>query len=152
MKISFPVLVIALAFLTSCQSNSSKNETADLAKTDTVTNIKECFLYINKMDTATLSLNAADKHITGTLSYNLFEKDKNNGVISGIVKGDTIIADYAFQSEGQNTIRQVVWLRKGDQLIEGFGDIAEVNGKTIFKKISDLKFEQSMVFEKTECK
>ena len=90
--------------------------------------------------------------MNGTLSYNLFEKDKNNGTITGIVKGDTIIADYTFQSEGTTSTREVVWLKKNDDLVEGFGDTEELKGKMKFKNTSNLRFDQSMVFKPIVCK
>jgi hypothetical protein len=155
MKNILPLLAIAgLSFMTACQSEhktAAKNDTIPSISDSTATNT-QCFLYAKNRDTATLKISIADNKVNGDLAYNLFEKDKNKGKIVGIVKGDTLISDYTFQSEGTTSVRQVVLLKKGDQLIEGFGDIEEVDGKTRFKNMSKLKFENSIVFAKTDCK
>ncbi|RZK16174.1 MAG: hypothetical protein EOO86_15385 [Pedobacter sp.] len=153
MKKLIPFLTLAVAFFASCQSKSTTSDTADTSIGSTETaNSSLCYQSIKNRDTASVTLNIEDDKVTGSLTYNLFEKDKNNGVIAGIIKGDTIIADYTFQSEGTTSIRQVAWLKQSDQLIEGFGDVEEVDGKTQFKNIGKLSFGKSMVFTKTDCK
>ena len=156
MKKLIPTLVVAAAFFASCQNNNSKTSTSSdsSALGDVVTDSSStaCFLFNKNRDTANLNLNTIDSKVSGTLNYKLYEKDKNSGVIAGIVKGDTIIADYTFQSEGTSSVRQVVWLKKGDQLIEGFGDVEDADGKTKFKNISKLIFGDAIVFNKTTCK
>ena len=155
MKNIIPVIAIATVFMASCQSNTNKTtstQDSTLVSADPKTNGSNCYLYSKNRDTATLTIKVTDNKVSGDLSYNLFEKDKNKGTIEGIVNGDTLITDYTFQSEGATTTRQVVLLKKGDQLIEGFGDIEEVDGKTKFKNISKLKFENSILFDKIDCK
>jgi len=60
--------------------------------------------------------------------------------------------NYTFQSEGKTSIREVAFLKKGDQLAEGFGDVEEVKGKTKFKDLSKLKFDGLMTFDNIDCK
>lgn len=154
MKKILSILAIASASLAACQNNSGRKTANgnDSTSTNGKSSSKECYQYVLNRDTAYLSLDLEDEQVTGSLEYKLFEKDNNNGVIAGIVKGDTIIADYTFQSEGKTSTRQVALLKQGNQMIEGFGDIEEVEGKTIFKNTSKLTFDKSMVFKKTECK
>ncbi len=152
MRNIIPILAIFTSTMVACQGNSTKSTATDAKVAETDTNSNQCFKYINKKDTASLSLVIKDDKVNGTLSYNLFEKDKNNGTITGIVKGDTIIADYTFQSEGTTSTREVVWLKKNDDLVEGFGDTEEVKGKMKFKNTSNLRFDQSMVFKPIVCK
>ncbi|MCX2572948.1 hypothetical protein [Pedobacter sandarakinus] len=150
MKRTIPIVAMALMSLAACQNNTNSNG-EETKNSQAENNGAECFEYVNNKDTANLKLNFDDDKITGTLAYNLFEKDKNDGVIAGIVKGDTLIADYTFNSEGTTSTRQVVWLKQDGKLVEGFGDIEEVDGKTMFKNVSSLTFGKSMVFTKTEC-
>jgi len=155
MKKLLSILTIAAVFMVACESKTTTSTTTDStmnSSTETQTGSAQCFQYIKNRDTADLTLNIEDEKVTGSLSYNLFEKDKNNGVIAGIVKGDTIIADYTFQSEGTTSIRQVAWLKQNDQLIEGFGDVEEVDGKINFKNTRKLTFGKAMIFSKTDCK
>ncbi|KLT65874.1 hypothetical protein [Pedobacter sp. BMA] len=149
--------IIAAGFFASCQGGTAKKTQAKIDSTivsgaETVQDSSYCYQYINKRDTATLSFKQDGNTISGSLGYNLYEKDKNAGTISGLVKGDTIVADYTFQSEGKSSVREVVWLKKGETLVEGFGDVQDVNGKTKFKDINKLTFGDAMVFTKTTCK
>ena len=152
MKNIITALAIFTSALAACQSNSTKTPSSNAEVTKTEDSPKHCYQYISQKDSAFLSLETKNNQVTGTLSYNLFEKDKNNGAITGIVKGDTIIADYTFQSEGMTSIREVVWLKKNDQLLEATGDIEEINGKAKFKNLSTLSFGKSMIFKKTDCR
>lgn len=152
MRHIIPILAIFVSAMIACQGNNTQTTATNTKVAETDTNSKQCFQYINNKDTASLSLVTNNGTVNGVLSYNLFEKDKNNGTVAGIVKGDTIIADYTFQSEGTTSSRQVVWLKKNDQLIEGSGDVEEVKGKMKFKNTFSLRFDPSMVFKPITCK
>ncbi len=67
------------------------------------------------------------------------------------MKGDTIIAEYIFNSEGRSSIREIVLLRKDGKLYEGYGDVEERKGKMVFKDRSKLLFGDAIVFSKTDC-
>jgi hypothetical protein len=110
-----------------------------------------CYTYIKNKDTATLTMISSGPITTGELKYNLYEKDKNTGIFEGELRGDTLIAEYTFNSEGTESVRQVAFLKKGNQLIEGFGDVEEKNSKMMFKDTSKLTFGQSIVFNKVDC-
>jgi len=152
MKKLIPIFTLATAVLLSCQSKSSDSENADSTSNTNETETAQCYSYTANRDTASLTLNFENDKVTGSLAYSLYEKDKNNGVVAGIVKGDTILADYTFQAEGTTSIRQVAWLKRNNQLLEGFGEVEEVDGKTQFKNVKKLNFGKSMVFTKTDCK
>ncbi|MGM9475401.1 hypothetical protein ACS5PU_03180 [Pedobacter sp. GSP4] len=157
MKNIIPVLGLAALLMASCQGGTAKKTQAKIDSTivtnaEAAPNSVECYQYIKNRDTATLSFKSDDNKVTGTLGYNLYEKDKNAGTIAGVVKGDTIIANYTFQSEGQTSVREVVFLKKENQLIEGFGDIREVKGETKYKDVNKLKFDGSIAFGKIDCK
>lgn len=140
--------------LAACNSNSTQtSNTANTTPSDSsIQNTQQsCFQYIKDKDTARITMMSSGVITTGELSYNLYEKDKNNGVFEGELHGDTLIAEYTFNSEGRESIRQVGFLKKGDQLIEGYGDQEEKNGKMMFKNTSKLSFSNSIVFNKTAC-
>lgn len=138
-----------------CQSNKKADKTIDSASKAVVTSVKstrECYTFVKDKDSAALSMDYSGTNVTGTLNYNLYEKDKNNGTIAGIIKGDTIIADYTFNAEGTKSVRQVAFLKKGNQLLEGFAEVEENNGKVIFKDPGSLKFESKyIVFKQVDC-
>lgn len=143
-----------LACLGACTQTTKV--TGDKAQTDSGTNIpvaeQSCYAYIKGKDTAQLTLITTGIVSTGELKYKWFEKDQNMGTIEGEMHGDTLIAAYTFNSEGQKSVRQVAFLKKGNQLLEGFGEIEEKDGQTRFKDLKKLDFSKAMVFEKVACK
>ena len=92
------------------------------------------------------------QEVNGKLSYNIVGKDKNEGSLIGNMKGDTLIADYTFMSEGVSSIREVAFLQKDGAFIEGFGDVIEANGKFSFKDKTKLKFDAKNTLTKVDCK
>lgn len=144
-------IALSLSACTSNNSNQTANDSAAVDTTITNSSQQSCYAYIKDRDTAKLTMINSGTIATGKLSYNLYEKDKNNGVLEGELRGDTLVADYTFNSEGKKSVRQVVFLKKGDQLIEGFGDVQETNGKMVFKNMANVKFGEGMVFNKVEC-
>lgn len=152
-----------ISLLFSCTNDQAKKNIGDSTTVkivDTITtpapvktNTADCYQYIQNRDTATLQLKITGDELTGELNYNLFEKDKNKGKIAGELKGDTIIAEYTFDSEGLRSVREVIFVKKADgKLYEGFGEVEEKGGKTVFKNRSALKFDQGMAFSKADCK
>lgn len=85
--------------------------------------------------------------VHGTFKYNLSEKDKNTGTIKGVFKGDLLIADYLFMSEGITSTRQIVFKVEDKALLEGFGDIEEKDGKVVFKDVNQLKYNPQFKLE-----
>lgn len=157
MKIKFLLPVIAIASLASCSDGSTKNppgaaeNTPDSAKVHDSTTAY-CYSSTRKRDTVLLHININGEKVQGELEYNLYEKDRNKGDLEGVLKGDTLIANYKFLSEGVESVRQVVFLKKGNDLIEGFGESEEKNGKIMFKDIRALNFDNSFILQKVDCK
>jgi hypothetical protein len=154
MKKLFFLLFISIAIFTACQNNNTEQKSANSEEPDT--NIipaseQFCYQYIKNKDTATMTMMSSGPITTGELKYNLYEKDKNTGIFEGELKGDTLIAEYTFNSEGKESVRQVAFLKKGNQLVEGFGEVEEKNGKMMFKDKSKLTFGDSMIFNKVDC-
>ncbi|SEA11442.1 hypothetical protein [Pedobacter hartonius] len=154
MNKSILLLTAIAGFLTACQNKTSEEQVDSLAKSpDTVpSQSKACYAYIKDRDTVSLSYTIAGNAIAGEFSNNLFEKDKNSGEINGIIKGDTILADYTAKGEGVTSVRQVAFLKKGTQLLQGYGDTKEEGGKLVFTKPHDLKFISAVALTASDCK
>jgi hypothetical protein len=141
-------LVVASTVLAACNSEEKTTATADsLTAAPADTSIVQtaqtfsdgCYAYIKNRDTASLNLKVAGEEITGDLSYKLFEKDSNKGTIAGEIKGDTIIAEYDFNSEGTRSIREIVFLKKDGKLYEGYGEVETKGTKVVFKNRAACK-------------
>ncbi|WP_125719351.1 hypothetical protein [Flavobacterium ustbae] len=114
---------------------------------------KQCYSYSGNDNFVDLSFNVnSHQEVNGTLSYNYTGKDKNEGILVGNMKGDTLIAEYTFTSEGISSVREVAFLNRDATFIEGYGETVEANDKITFKDKSKLKFDQKNVLTKVDCK
>jgi len=144
--------VVFVLFIVSCHDNGSNERDLVIKKdTDTIRNydvgtsspkesLSSCYESSSSKDTVFLSVFGSSKVITGALNYHYNEKDNNNGTIRGFMHGDTLIADYIFMSEGKASVRQVVFLKQGNDFIEGYGDAEERDGKMVFKDMNTISF------------
>lgn len=113
----------------------------------------QCYALRANGNVIELSFNVnSHQEVNGKLHYSISGKDKNEGTLIGNMKGDTLIADYTFTSEGVSSVREVAFLQKDGALIEGFGDVIQANDKVTFKDKSKLKFDQKNTLTKTDCK
>lgn len=111
-----------------------------------------CYQMILKRDTALLNLTVKDTTVTGNLRYNFYEKDRNSGTLKGVLRNDLIFADYAFQSEGMTSVREVVFRIQDNSLLQGFGDLKEQDGKIVFQDKKNLQFQTANPFLKVACR
>jgi hypothetical protein len=142
-------LLISLTLLFSCDTEEKKDSQAeDTKKQSSPIN---CYRYANAGDTIQLKLIHIGNAITGTLVYDYKEKDRNRGTIQGSMKGNLLVADYTFQSEGVQSVRQVAFKLEENSFIEGYGDIDSQNDKVQFKNLDSLKFNNSMKLVGIAC-
>jgi hypothetical protein len=111
----------------------------------------QCFKSIKGNDTVYLKLEKFPNVVTGNLAYDFHEKDGNTGTIDGVFKGDTLIADYTFMSEGQQSVRQVAFLIKDTTVTEGYADMMDENGKMVFKNTNLLDFSNGLQLKAIPC-
>jgi len=112
---------------------------------------KHCYENYSEKDSVKLELITNDNKVTGTLQMRLFNKDENKGTFIGKMKGDTLIADYIFMSEGTRSVRQIAYLKRNKTLIEGYGNVEEKDGKMVFKNIAKLNFNDITPLEEVSC-
>lgn len=108
-----------------------------------------CYSYEENGDSVSLQMKTIGNEVTGSMVYSLAEKDKNTGTFKGTINNNILIADYTFQSEGVESTRQIAFEIKGDQLIEGYGDMTDDGIK--FKDVAQLKFTSTMPLSKVDC-
>lgn len=109
----------------------------------------ECYTYDANGNLIELQLHYDTDSISGTLNYALADKDSNIGTFKGKLVNNVLIAEYTFQSEGMESVRQVAFQLIGDKLIEGYGDMIEEG--THFKDVTQLKFTSNMPLSKVIC-
>lgn len=155
MKNKILVLALVSGIFFSCKKKEEQLSTDEL-KSDVpqeqAAAVKECYEYTQKKDTIQVNILVQGENVSGDLIYKLFEKDQNIGKISGTISGDTLNATYTFMSEGKESMRQVVFLRKNKTLLEGYGESEEKDGKMVFKSMKDLNFTSSLQLLEVPCK
>jgi hypothetical protein len=138
----------SLALLVACHEQHPQTTQEPAAPTLTG---PQCYAYLSTQDTVRLTLATIQPTVTGQLSYRYFEKDRNQGTIRGTMHGDTLLADYTFQSEGTTSVRQVAFLRRDTGFIEGFGAVAERQGQTVFAQPHTLQFDAKYTLLSVAC-
>ncbi len=111
----------------------------------------QCYIYASTTDTIRLTLRTTQPTVTGELTYRYFEKDRNQGTLRGTMHGDTLLADYTFQSEGVTSVRQVAFLRRDTGFLEGFGPVVERDGRVVFTQPGLLHFDAKYTLLPTAC-
>lgn len=138
----------SLLLLAACHEQSTQASQEPTAPAPTG---PQCYAYRTDTDTVRLTLQTTQPTVTGQLAYRYFEKDRNTGTISGTMHGDTLLADYTFQSEGTTSVREVAFLRRDIGFVEGYGPVAEVQGKTILKLPRTLHFDAKYTLLPVPC-
>lgn len=153
------LVFIALLFLAMISCNSNDGSTSAIIK-DSLTNdspshalpksLSGCYSMIQQKDTVTLRINVSDSNVSGRLQYKWHEKDHNDGVIKGTLRNNRIVANYTFQSEGMNSVREVIFAIREDSLFEGYGEIVVKSDTARFANPSELTFMKNP-FIKVDC-
>ncbi|WP_439488626.1 hypothetical protein [Algoriphagus sp.] len=153
MKTLFTLVLAALAMI-ACEG-PKKDTPIDAAFSPREEHLEalntECFQYVGERDTVLLTTTIDGTNLTGTLDYSFFEKDKNSGTIEGEIRGDLLIAEYTFQSEGQTSKRQVVFKNTDEGWKEGYGDMKAVDGIPVQVNIDSLDFSHAMALIPVPC-
>ncbi|REA60888.1 hypothetical protein DSL64_13380 [Dyadobacter luteus] len=152
MKTIKAVPFIAIALLTAaCNSNPTQNTAIDTKRSEKDSTFNICFSSMVKKDTVLLNAHMSGDSVTGSLGYKLYEKDQNNGSLLAKMYGDTLRGMYTFMSEGKESVREVIFIKKDTVLIEGYGPLKEVDGKTVFEDAANIKFN-GIVLTEAPCK
>ncbi|MBT0608198.1 hypothetical protein [Aequorivita echinoideorum] len=112
---------------------------------------KQCYRYTTAKDTVVLKFEKTGNEVTGELRYQYFEKDRNNGIIKGKMVGDTLFADYTFNSEGRSSVREVAFLLQENSFVEGYAEVEEIGGKFKFKENASFTWNNTMPLKKMDC-
>ncbi|MCM4162738.1 MULTISPECIES: hypothetical protein [unclassified Arenibacter] len=108
-----------------------------------------CYSYDTNNNTVNIEITGIQNGVTGKLTYTLDGKDRNSGVFTGHLNGDKLIGEYSFMSEGIQSKREVAFLVKADQLIEGYGELNEDG--TAFVDKNNISYTSAMPLTKTDC-
>ncbi len=158
MKLTAALFSAFIILFSSCSNTADESATSDSlekksndSRSSTTTNSSDCYRYVNNNDTVVMKITENDGAVSGTLMYDFFEKDKNTGTIKGEMKGDMLLAQYTFMSEGMESVRAVAFKKMGKNFIEGSGESEAKNGQDVFKNIDSLSFSNSVMLSPYDC-
>ncbi|WP_185146643.1 hypothetical protein [Chryseobacterium sp.] len=112
---------------------------------------QSCYIGAVGKDSVFMSIDDNLGTITGKLRYKNFEKDSSFGDVAGSQNGDTLKLFYTFQSEGMTSNREIYFLRKDGNLLEGIGEQKTEGNDAVYINPSKLKFENGHTMRPTEC-
>src|SRR5690606_22746410 len=126
----YTIALVALA--AACNNPKGTNVSLDVIdslgseSTDTIqktaVKLQPCYLATIGKDSAFLKITVSDStKISGELQYKFHEKDQTIGEISGEISSDTLTVMYTFSSEGKKSEREITFLIRDEQVIEGIG-------------------------------
>ncbi len=153
-KIILGALVLIVGFLLFTRSDKTvvQNPPTNNQPVVTQSQIEGC--YVQKLAKDVYTLNVQEENngaITGTLKFDNFEKDSSSGTFMATYKDEVLLGDYAFASEGTNSIMEVAFKKSGDNFVRGFGEV-DVKGDTVtFQDITKITFDPKDTFMKVSC-
>ncbi|HEY6171913.1 MAG TPA: hypothetical protein VIX80_06625 [Candidatus Kapabacteria bacterium] len=147
MKRTFLGLVACISILSSCKNEPKQTPEQQPASVNTT----QCYSYATDKDTVSLKLTFEGNEVMGDLSYKYFQKDQSKGTLIGVMTGDTLFAIYTFTSEAVESTREVAFLKKGNDLVEGYGNVQEKDGLVIFANKGSLDFSSKILLKLVEC-
>ncbi|MEP7373364.1 MAG: hypothetical protein ABI675_08200 [Chitinophagaceae bacterium] len=134
---------------TEIKVDSSNQETTTKPISDALSS--GCYSQIAGRDTASLQIENKDSSINGSLSYAIFQKDRNDGTLQAEITGDILKGWYLFKSEGIISVRQVAWKIKGKELWPGTGEVVEKSDTVVFSFPDKLQYDSTRPFKKVNC-
>jgi hypothetical protein len=155
MRSKFFAACFAMTVLISCNKKDENKKPLETAAPEATAMLKgkSCYTYAKGMDTISMTLAMNANNANGELQFKNHQKDSSSGTFSGTFIGDTLFADYTFQSEGTTSVMEKVFLKKGNTLVAGFGDMEERNNKQCFIDPKNVTFDPNgIVLEQSDCK
>ena len=146
-KILFSIALVTLFI--SCKKETATTPTVIIEKPKPSRDV--CYAYDLRGSKIELQLHyiSDSDSITGTLNFAFAEKDSNKGTIKGKVTDENLIADYTFQSEGMQSVRQVAFKLKDNKATLGYGEMT--SDGTHFKNVTTVKFDSGVSLTKEDC-
>ncbi|RZK48913.1 MAG: hypothetical protein EOO99_08395 [Pedobacter sp.] len=159
MKQTFLYFLFASALISfaSCAGESNKTSSTvppdslflqeDTALTNS-SDITGVYYYQANGDSVRLHILQTSPQVSGDLIFALREKDRNTGTFTGQLENDILVADYTFQSEGMESVRQIAFKITATSAIPLYGDVEEKDGKIFFKSLKTLHPDPNMILKK----
>jgi hypothetical protein len=161
-------LIISLFFFCSSCNNNTKTvsaETKDTVSRNSSTEDRagttapeaatidavNCYMQIVKRDTIVLHIKKLGDAISGKLSFDNYEKDGSTGSVKGREDGDVLKLIYSFASEGMNSVMEVYFKKRGNDLLRGVGEMQTKGDTAYFLYPDKISYPGNGIMKKTDC-
>ncbi|MBC7747379.1 MAG: hypothetical protein H7Z76_02150 [Methylotenera sp.] len=147
-------LLLTCSGLGSCKNNQSEKIIEAKEAKELVS--EQCYKAVYEKDTLDLKINTfKDGEITGDMVMAIANMPKKVGEIAGEFKGDTLFASYTFiqGTDKEKTFKNpMAFLKRGNELILGNGQIQITLGASHFVKGESIDFERvKYKFSEVDC-
>lgn len=112
--------------------------------------VQTCYVANTGKDSVFVSLDDNLGTFSGKMKYKNFEKDSSSGDLIGTKNGDTLKLIYTFASEGNTSEREINFLVKDGNLVEGIGEHKTENRNELYANPAQLKYT-GQILKKTDC-
>ena len=90
-------------------------------------------------------LSQAGEAFEGTLRFKNYQKDSSSGPYKGTYIDGILFGEYSFQSEGMDSVIQVLFKKSADGFIRGYGKMNAAGDR--FANLNGITYNSSAVFE-----
>ena len=146
------ILVMQLCSCSESDKNKKEEKPALKINIPVALQLTGCYEMIIATDTAFLKIEQNAQLLNGFLKYKRKEKDSNTGTVILTISENRAEGYYTFQSEGQTSVRQIVFKISNNGLAEAYGDIKMQNDTAVYTYPHALNFEEKHSFNKISCK
>lgn len=149
-----PILLFSCNKKTEKANESLKSDTISdttNAVVDTLGSKSYCYMGVTGKDSVFVTIDDNLGTITGKMSYKNHEKDSSKGDLTGFKSGDTLKLTYEFSSEGTISKRDIFFLQKKENLLEGIGTQKNENEQMMYADESKISYKDGQEFEIADC-
>ena len=147
------VVVLFLAVLAFAWSGKKGEVVNTLFVVEESRSVLGCYIAGTPKDVYTLHIQSQEgEYASGTLVFKNFEKDSSSGTFIGTYKSGILLGDYAFQSEGLDSVIQVIFKKSGENFVRGYGEVNAEGNR--FIDLNNITYDSSSslsVFKKMDC-
>ncbi len=149
----FPVFILAACNNTSVTTTAAKTDSTQTGQIISVSTIdvSGCYRQVLQRDTVLLQIQQSGDSVSGTMSFDNYQKDSSSGTVKGSVQKDTIVLWYNFFSEGMHSVMEIILKKTEDGLVRAVGPFESRGDSSFFKDHTELKFDSQQTLKKIEC-
>lgn len=143
-------ILAGAVFLVIKQKNSDAPQYVAEEMVPSMEDVRGCYVATLAKDVYSLSISSQeDERVAGTLVFKNFEKDSSAGTFEGEYKDGILFGDYAFRSEGMDSLMQVIFKKTDNGFQRGFGDVDQETGTT-FTDLNAITYDNQYEFVKID--